>query len=518
MRSGSQCNSCSQATHAESETEAKPDIHSVLAKYPGVQIVVKNEDESTSKKTRAEKTKPAVEAFKNGELCDDVIVKQENFYEDNYDDNGSDYSDKSFPIQYMEPEIDLEANAQPYKKRKYTRRQDHPVEQDSSSTYYPCKICLANYISETHLTKCMTTHQRYFDIDDPVSCPVCDTVSESRTLFSDHYNAEHKEGKKHCCCVCLQIIDGGPVILKKHINKEHQNVKVPKNNKGRIITIRGDWIRNVYEVCPDKTSKIDPTLLQKGYKPAKGAKVIYECKICLRRSENWDSIRACFRLHERLWDLKQNMDCPLCKESIVKLEITHHIDLNHPNAGQTCCVVCGQLVDNADGKLRTHILKVHGDDFRSILCTWCGKHFQNNLRLSDHIARVHERPNAFLCPECGTSLPTKVDFNYHMASFHNPYAYKCPHCDKSFKDKRILYNHLFTHRNVKPFRCSVCGYSGCKRYHVRVHITNAHHKKGCEAAELITDDLQLAEVRKMVKYEIRCIIKAHEENVNRKLS
>ena len=202
--------------------------------------------------------------------------------------------------------------------------------------------------------------------------------------------------------------------------------------------------------------------MYQGYRLAKDSAAVFECPVCLKQSENWDSIRSCYREHERAWDLDSKLECPLCHRDVSKGELTCHFETEHAGRG-TCCCECRLVVEETT-QLRRHMMDKHANLFRPRQCQYCGYSAHNNQNLTTHINRVHENKRDWLCTDCGIASKSKPDHSSHMNETHiRAMCYRCPHCHKDFPAKRVLAKHLVIHLPTsvsKPYICSLCGYAG----------------------------------------------------------
>ena len=64
------------------------------------------------------------------------------------------------------------------------------------------------------------------------------------------------------------------------------------------------------------------------------------CKICLQSYKTESAIGQHFRKHLKHFDIKGDVECPMCKLSIKKLDLTEHFDTTHSSKEKplTCCI------------------------------------------------------------------------------------------------------------------------------------------------------------------------------------
>ena len=223
-----------------------------------------------------------------------------------------------------------------------------------------CPICLTLFVTEEKVSTCLYSHEKFMNIETEIECHHC-KLPIARRDFSHHYMESHFDDSSHgqsrfvSCCICFKQVDVSDVALEGamrfHVVGCHHQAHGSRHGADRrIVTIKNDWLKNVYEIDSDgNRTKVDASLLSGGYRVAKDNKILYECAICLRQSHNWDSIRACYREHERIWNLREEMECPLCQKNVIRSKITHHFDTEHLDTLQQCCARCGHLVEARSG-------------------------------------------------------------------------------------------------------------------------------------------------------------------------
>lgn len=101
--------------------------------------------------------------------------------------------------------------------------------------------------------------------------------------------------------------------------------------------------------------------------------------------------------------------------------------------------------------------------------------------LVTHLPR-EQRPDAFVCQECGVTILGKTNLDIHIKQLHRPDLIKpedilvCTDCGKRYMrlHKRKFEAHLRMHRGEKPFMCQVCGNRFYDKSKLRVHIKHVH--------------------------------------------
>uniref|UniRef100_A0A3Q2SSH9 Zinc finger and BTB domain containing 16 n=1 Tax=Fundulus heteroclitus TaxID=8078 RepID=A0A3Q2SSH9_FUNHE len=163
--------------------------------------------------------------------------------------------------------------------------------------------------------------------------------------------------------------------------------------------------------------------------------------------------------------------------------------------GQQCCSECGlQLVDSFHRRL-------HNEE-KGNSCEYCGKHFQDSMRLRMHMLSHSAPAEALVCDQCGATFSsedaleahrqthtgtdmavfcllcakrfqTQKALQQHMEVHAGMHSYICSHCERPFPSHTTLKRHLRSHTGDHPFECEFCGScfrdDGTLRGHKRIH-------------------------------------------------
>ena len=138
------------------------------------------------------------------------------------------------------------------------------------------------------------------------------------------------------------------------------------------------------------------------------------CKICLKAYISEPAINRHFHTHEKYFDVKGTLECPLCKETIPKLDLTSHFDAVHSTKDnpQTCCLGCLEVMPHKNGDtLRTHIFSSHQ---QQNMCEICGKVFNWVKRLECHVKTQHSDVKEVFCDRCGKGFGHELALQKHV--------------------------------------------------------------------------------------------------------
>ena len=184
------------------------------------------------------------------------------------------------------------------------------------------------------------------------------------------------------------------------------------------------------------------------------------CKICLKATATKNALGHHMKVHRMYFDTTGTMECPLCKETIEKLELTAHFEESHSTKDnpQTCCLACLEVMPHKDGDLlREHISKSHQ---QQNVCEICGQVFKEIKRLECHVKTKHfpESPKEFFCDRCGKGFAHELPLRKHVKFACAMEEWKCEFCSKIFTYRQRLRYHLMVHCDEKPYACKLCGY------------------------------------------------------------
>ena len=89
-----------------------------------------------------------------------------------------------------------------------------------------CSICSHTFTNITHFEQDQTRHlQALEDLNQPLSCPLCNAVIETKFQVTEHFASIHSDLNVTCCCECSQIIPNGNNRLRRHILKFHHSAE-----------------------------------------------------------------------------------------------------------------------------------------------------------------------------------------------------------------------------------------------------------------------------------------------------
>ena len=119
-----------------------------------------------------------------------------------------------------------------------------------------------------------------------------------------------------------------------------------------------------------------------------------------------------------------------------------------------CEVLNCEFKTDSEGILKTHMVKVHGDEKeKDFTCPKCNKSFDGQHLLSKHVkSGTCDLPKNFECNICKPSKWFKMRSSMvtHMKTYHTGEITKlsCPKCNKVFGNKKSLDQHDIIHRGL----------------------------------------------------------------------
>lgn len=202
-----------------------------------------------------------------------------------------------------------------------------------------------------------------------------------------------------------------------------------------------------------------------------------KCEVCCATFSSRMTLKEDLARHKMYFSVDGSSVCPLCKLEVAKLNLTAHF--NEAHAGNTCCLVCLEVIPNKLSKLRRHIVKTHHG---KPICMICGKPQSDKNRLEIHMKLVHGEGDAkdVFCHRCGRTFAHKILLNRHLRVSCGAEEWKCPLCPKIFDTKKKITYHLKVHCPEKPIVCPLCAYSSYKMENMLLHSRKVHHLKGCK--------------------------------------
>lgn len=179
------------------------------------------------------------------------------------------------------------------------------------------------------------------------------------------------------------------------------------------------------------------------------------CDICGEVFSRNQQFQVHLTIHERDRKNSRVWTCPQCNEGFTKKYLyRNHLQVTKHQDRSMICELCGaQFNDNV--KLNQHIKRVHNGIARK--CQYCDQVFDQKCNLDRHM-RLHTQVNkTFICEHCGDAYYTNEAVRQHCITAHEQRPkVACTVCQKEFKNTRSLRIHIASHSDQRPFACSQC--------------------------------------------------------------
>ena len=381
-------------------------------------------------------------------------------------------------------------------------KKEHPEAKKGKK--FICKCCEKSYSYKDDLFKHMKNNHASEEMSKKQSITQKkevkkEPVSDNSDFSADENNDNdsdfdyHKEIAKRKF-KCTQCGDGflKKKILEIHLEEKHEMV-TGKNGK---------LVKNDKVIDNDNENTKSHQMIQCKYCDVKSgsADIHYRHMLNFHPDETF-FCKICPNRHKFA-----NFATNLPKDQAMQIHnMIHHGQTDPENPNRVLCSLCNKKkLFVTKKRLKLHVLRVHYKVQAKYQCTICGKLYQENSKLKDHMENAHFKSKIHECKECDAKFETRTKYQYHIANFHSKERFVCEECGKdyptklrltfhmpshldrthicddcglSFKTEMALNSHKLSHLE-KTFNCTVPGcdkkFSGKKA--IREHIKNSHVK------------------------------------------
>ncbi|XP_058444475.1 zinc finger protein 675-like [Malaya genurostris] len=222
-----------------------------------------------------------------------------------------------------------------------------------------CFRCFRNeYAKNKHMFEMHPTEE-----DLKYKCNRCPKVFVRELKFRQHMkDHEDCDNEKIKCEDCGKMFKSHH-ILYMHVRKKHREPQFVCDICAKAFHLQSEFKRH-------KIQHEDPDQLK------------MQCQHCLR----WFKNREYWRAHVRL-----------------------HV------VGEVECELCGRISPNRRAH-RAHVKNAHGA--RNKKCTWCGKCFNKDINLREHIASRHTGDMLYTCSFCPKTFNSNANMHSHRKKMH----------------------------------------------------------------------------------------------------
>lgn len=197
------------------------------------------------------------------------------------------------------------------------------------------------------------------------------------------------------------------------------------------------------------------------------------CELCGEETADFHALHKHFRDNH---DCRGYIRC--CKRKLYKRGfLVQHMNLHtNPNAYQ--CELCNKNF-KSKFNLGLHHMKIHGRaEDKPFKCDRCTQAFHKEYMLRNHMSS-HEKVQ---CPQCERILSSKTALNVHIINMHSDVDRRmiCDSCGQEFLNKLCFERHVKEHMGievVKKLQCHICQKWLMGERGLQKHLQYTHYEK-----------------------------------------
>ncbi|KAM9734203.1 zinc finger and BTB domain-containing protein 16-A isoform 1-T1 [Menidia menidia] len=179
--------------------------------------------------------------------------------------------------------------------------------------------------------------------------------------------------------------------------------------------------------------------------------------------------RPALEQHRRLHNEEKGNGCEYCgKHFQDSMRLRMHMLSHTAPAEALVCDQCGATFSSEDA-LEAHRQTHTGTDM-AVFCLLCAKRFQTQKALQQHM-EVHAGMHSYICSHCERPFPSHTTLKRHLRSHTGDHPFECEFCGSCFRDDGTLRGHKRIHTGEKPYECNGCG----KRFSLK-HQLETHYR------------------------------------------
>ncbi|XP_016841045.1 zinc finger protein 729-like isoform X2 [Nasonia vitripennis] len=341
-----------------------------------------------------------------------------------------------------------------------------------------CKLlCRNNMAAYTHLKfKCPAF---------ALNCHHCNYKTSENSVLEKHLQDLHLPKK----CKLCNIVLSGKISLKRHMLELHKKQKVTMN------AVKNSWLETFCSKCDNILERNNQTT-EKCF-DCTSDKVLYQCKVCLKRYAYKSSIYSHYYTVHRTSDKRKKSACIKCSicENIIPLKgLRKHMKTTHTIIN---CKKCGVKCENYDFWMKHKAEQCSSKDDDFVKCSICD-FLTTNKNLYKHIKYQH---TAIDCQRCGTKLENSTKLEEHLRNecvFRDKATIRCPTCNTLLKRKNFnkhMYEvhtfdvyHNVTQSDGNSHNCTLCGCIFFTARELTKHIKYVHDTWTCSQCGMKCDD------------------------------
>ncbi|XP_058828375.1 zinc finger protein 208-like [Topomyia yanbarensis] len=257
------------------------------------------------------------------------------------------------------------------------------------------------------------------------------------------------------------------VPLEQPNKKKFRNKRICEKRKPiKIVSkTKEKKPKKIYNIKSKLEQEQDDVIIKEFYKLV--------CDICGEPATNFSTLLSHFRtVHNQPGYIK------CCKRKIVKrCHLLQHMAL-HTNPESFRCEVCCKNFANKE-YLKIHQAKAHGTEKdRPFKCNQCAQSFSREYLLRAHVV-THKKVQ---CPHCSKFLASKSVLNAHIVKVHSDLDRRmiCDTCGREFLSQVCYEHHVKKHLGIKvveeKLKCDVCDKWFIGKRGLQRHIRFMHYE------------------------------------------
>ncbi|XP_056139113.1 zinc finger and BTB domain-containing protein 16-A [Lampris incognitus] len=274
----------------------------------------------------------------------------------------------------------------------------------------------------------------------------------------------------------VNSLDSFPAMAEKHLASLYS---FPSNHTGEAM------IPVSVSVAPSLGMPLDPRaysgLLHQGLLHRELLSRLGQFAVGMRREGQAQSQHCCgecglqlhsrqaMEQHRRLHNREKGHGCEYCgKHFQDSVRLRMHMLSHTAPAEALVCDQCGATFSSEDA-LEAHRQTHTGTDM-AVFCLLCAKRFQTQKALQQHM-EVHAGMHSYICSHCERPFPSHTTLKRHLRSHTGDHPFECEFCGSCFRDDGTLRGHKRIHTGEKPYECNGCG----KRFSLK-HQLETHYR------------------------------------------
>ncbi|XP_055626148.1 transcription factor grauzone-like [Toxorhynchites rutilus septentrionalis] len=196
----------------------------------------------------------------------------------------------------------------------------------------------------------------------------------------------------------------------------------------------------------------------------------FRCELCNKNYKN-KAYLSQHQMKAHSSEEERPFKCTRCKQSYAKKCMLEAHMASHEKVQ---CPQCDRMLSNK-GALSVHLIKMHSEIDRKMICDTCGQGFLNKVCFENHVMKHMgiEVTKKFQCPVCQKWLTGERGLQKHLRFTHNEMGgvHTCDVCQQQYPNSRALWSHKRVVHIVEKFECEFCGKKFKRAINLKEHRT-----------------------------------------------